>query len=199
MPNFTSTTSDPVISVSWVDTLTVDVTKIKKSHLVELRTAVSELDGHVHTVARTSYPSVISTTEIPDVSVTYVDSDASILVDQTKVKAQHMNELIGYLKDFDGHHHTLVNYDGQSGTAGQDMNKDTTTYDPTLTFTDDPIVADVTEIKAVHTTELRTYLEGFNIHTHDACCECECQCTCTCQCTGDCGCTCNCTCTCKTC
>lgn len=190
MPNYNSGTPSPAIPVSWTETISGGhVTAIKKAHTDELRAALTALDGHIHAFnSANGYHN--SQAELPNVSVSYAEAITVGLA----TKAQHINELADYVKAFDAHYHQIPNYDDNHATT-----KNSTTYDPTISITDDPKVANVTDIKAVHYNELRTYLEGFSTHIHSACCECECTCTCTCQCQGNCGCTCNCTCTCKTC
>lgn len=169
MAIYDSTTPSPAIPVSWVeDPLVCDISFIKKSHLIELRAVLTALDGHTHV-----FNSVTSGAELPDVTVTWAESNASIVVDTTFIKASHMQELIDYLKDFDAHYHSV-------GLPNGPYNS--TTYDPTLTFQDDPIIADVTFIKEKAWSELRTYSEGYASHIHSVNCSCECTCTCTCTC-----------------
>ena len=167
------------IPVTWTDDpLEQDITNIKKTHIVEMRATLEALDGHYHT-----FNGFDSNAELPDISVSWAESNAEIIVDETPPKDQHTNEIIDFIKDFDGHYHYVPNY-GKNSSA----------YSPGFTFEDDPVTVDVTWIKASAHEELRTHLEALAAHTHTVCCECECTCTCTCTC--DCDCTCTCTCRC---
>jgi len=181
MSEYTSGTSSPAIPVSWAETINQSSTDIKKSHLVELRAALTAMDGHKHV-----FNSITSGAELPNVSVSYAESNESIVVGVTDVKASHAQEVIDFQKDFEAHYHSV--------NIGEGGPYNSSAFDPSFTFVDDPVVANQTDIKASAWTELRTHLETYSTHTHtvDCACECTCTCTCTCQCT----CTCNCTCTC---
>jgi len=172
------------IPVTWTDDPIVEDSRdipVKKVHLTEFRAALEALDGHYHVFNGNN-----SQSELPDVSVSWNEASVDIIVDQTEVKAEHVNEIIGFLQDFEDHYHYIPAWD---------VNSDA--YSPGFTWTDDPVVTDETEIKKeAFEDEVRTYLEALAEHTHNACCECECQCTCTCTCTCQCQCDCDCDCTC---
>lgn len=68
--------------------------------------------------------------------------------------------------------------------------KDIVNQPPTWSWTDEPIVADTTKIKAIHVNEMRSRIKNDLVY---CACTCDCTCTCTCQCQ----CTCTCTCTCN--
>ncbi|MDD5422045.1 MAG: hypothetical protein PHT32_01295 [Candidatus Omnitrophica bacterium] len=167
------------VPVTWTDDpIQQDITEPKKQHLVEMRAALQALDGHYHVFnGNDSQP------ELPDVAVSWLVPNANIIIDETFVAAQHINEIIGFIKNFVGHYHYVPGY-----------GKNSTTYSPSFSFEDDPVSVDVTWIKASAHEELRTHLESLAGHTHSVCCECECQCTCTCTCTCACTCTCECRC-----
>lgn len=167
------------IPVTWTDDpLTQDVTPVKKTHIVEMRVALEALDGHYHVFSGNN-----SNAETPDVAVSWAESNAELIVDETPPKASHTNEIINFIKAFDGHYHYVPAYGLNSNS-----------YAPGFSFEEDPVVALVTWIKASAHEELRTHLESLAAHTHTVCCECECTCTCTCTCHCDCTCTCTCRC-----
>ena len=87
------------IPASWTDDpLVQDVTPIKKTHIVELRACLAALDGHYHVFNGNN-----SNAELPDVAVAWAESNAQLIVDETPPKAAHTNEIIGFIKSFDGH------------------------------------------------------------------------------------------------
>lgn len=177
MANYESGTPDPAIPVTWTDTpLVKQRTRVKKVHLVEIRDALEALDGHIHV-----FNTHNSGAELPNVNVTWIVPNVDIIQGTTRVEAAPVNEVIGYIKDFDDHYHNVPHYSA-----------DSTQYDLNPTFEDDPIISYVTFIKATAWEEFRDHLESYAAHTHIVCCECECTCTCTCTC--ECQCTCECTC-----
>jgi hypothetical protein len=185
MTDFDSGYPSPSIPVSWTDDPLVSrETRIKKVHLTEMRAALEAMDGHIHTFNGND-----SGAELPDVSVSWNTPDVDIIIGQTQPYSNHINEVIGFIKDFEGHYHNVPYYVPYGGG-------DSTTYDPGFTFEDDPVVSHVTYIKASAWEELRSHLESYSTHIHTVCCECECQCTCTCTCTCTCQCQCTCQCTC---
>lgn len=183
MGNYDSGTPVPAIPVSWSETpIVINITWAKKSHFVELREALEAMDGHYHVFNGNN-----SGAELPDVTVSWGEASNDIIVNETFVKASHFQEIIDYLKDFEEHYHYVSAYNHGIGSQGN-----STTFSPSFTFEDDPIIVDVTWIKATAWEEVRNHLETCSSHIHTVCCECECQCTCTCQC--ECECTCTCTC-----
>jgi hypothetical protein len=174
MASYISGTPSPSVPVSWSESLNAQTTSVKKAHLAELRASLEALDGHIHVFNGNN-----SGAELPNVSVTWAEPTASIVVNTTPVKASHVNEVITYLKAFVGHKHNVPAYSA-----------DSTLFSPSLSFIDDPVVSLVTGIKAAAWNELRAHMETYSTHTHTVCCECECECTCTCtcqcQCTEDC-------------
>jgi hypothetical protein len=183
MANYDSGTPVPATPVTWAETpLAINNTFARRSHLIELRTALESLDDHYHVFNGNN-----SQAELPDVTVSWAEASNDIKVNETFVKASHFQEIIEFIKDFDGHYHYVP---GIGGTGS----KNSTAYNPGFTFEDDPIVAEVTWIKASAWEEVRDHLESYAAHIHTVCCECECTCTCTCTCDCDCTCTCECTC-----
>ena len=168
MSNYTSGSPVPTIPVTWTDDpLIADTYKEKKIHLVELRAALEALDGHYHV-----FNGINSQGELPNVTVAWVESSASIIVDQTKIKAAHYQEVMDFIKAYDGHYHYVPAWAVNS-----------TTLNAGFVFTEDPLVQDVSWIKAYNNEEVRIAVEMLAAHVHGACCECECTCTCTCTCT----------------
>jgi len=181
MTQYASGTPVPTIPVTWTDDPFIsDSIKSKKIHLVEMRAALEALDGHYHV-----FNSVNSQGELPNVAVAWVEASVAIIVDSTKIKASHYQEIIDFIKAYDGHYHYIPTWAVNS-----------TTLNSGFTFTADPLVQDVTWIDAFNHEELRSHIETLAAHVHGACCECECECTCTCTCTCQCQCDCNCDCQC---
>jgi hypothetical protein len=201
MPTATYTTTTPKkadgspLTYSWTnDPLGADDMPLKKEHADQLRTVLIDAHLHKHTAGPRVYPasSVNSGQENPNIVIAF--TDPVIIAEATKIRVAHLNELIGFIKDFEGvgtggHRHNFPAFSNEGVTAEW-----STYYTQALPFVVDPVVVDSTLESASAWQQLRTFLQHLTLHTHSVTCNCECTCTCTC--TGTCGCTCECTCTC---
>ena len=199
MATYTSTTpyksGGSPLTYSWTDVpLVSKITIIKSEHMNQLRQVLKDAHLHYHTAGPRSTPatSVNSQQEDPNIPVAFVD-DPVTANNTVAVKAAHVNELIGYIKSYEGtstggHRHNFPLFD----YAGS-VDVESSYYTEILTFDTDPVVTNTPTIKALAWTQLRTYLQDLTAHTHTVTCSCECTCTCTCTC--QCTCTCECTCT----
>lgn len=157
----------PNPSNAWTDSpIVVNVTAVRKQHLVELREALEDFSIHYH-----MFNGFVSTTELPDVSFTWADPTSSIVPGTTNVRAQHWLELRTAVEDSDGHYHWVP-----------DLGYNSTTLDLSVPGAwAAGLAADSKPLKT-HIDELRTSISLMHDHAHTCCCDSECACTCTCEC-----------------
>ena len=119
MGSTTSSVPIPNPYPGWSDSpVLASVTKVRKTHVDELRDFLEKMSDHVHLFSETTSQGPSPTTG--------VNWGEEIKADETRVRDNHWLEVRSSLEDLDGHYHVVPGYSNSSSTKDIDTAWDAT-------------------------------------------------------------------------